>query len=390
MSIQVTEANLLPDFTGTSKRFGQFSRTILRSVLRRFPPLPLLILSMSAQKVEVGVYRPGVSEQDMRYAPAGMDRPWLLSPLIHFYARECAPGNLELDWTLLAGGKSLTTGKERITLDGGIFEVSLPLVGPFPDADRVTWVIRQEGKTTRGTSLLAWSNFKGKVTYEDGAWRPTYIQLHSHTWLKGQTLHIPVAGDGTFQAKVPKGIYAVLNVNGAGYCVDAMERWGWDYDLREDREDHFRLGRTELYSMHAFTIQGGPPTVFVTFRPTSLSRMLRLIDPSDRTPPKNSIYMQRITETLTKDPCAIAPELSRSDVKVWMDDVAYPIASLDRVTEMSGSAVNQVQYILQFVPPRKPIRGVAHEIRVEVLSTHTVDGKTVTDFGQSSVGLYPD
>jgi len=76
-------------------------------------------------------------------------------------------------------------------------------------------------------------------------------------------------------ALLPSRVYSVINVNGAGYKYDAMERWGWDYDLTRDRVDEFAIGRTEIYGMRAFDLNGPLPTIFVMFRPTALSRLLR-------------------------------------------------------------------------------------------------------------------
>ena len=45
--------------------------------------------------------------------------------------------------------------------------------------------------------------------------------------------------------------------------------------LTANREDDFVIGRTELYSIKALDIDGPISTVFVMFRPTALSRVLR-------------------------------------------------------------------------------------------------------------------
>jgi len=183
---------------------------------------------------------------------------------------------------------------------------------------------------------------------------------------------------------IPARVYSVMNVNGAGYKYESMERWAWDYDLTRDRLDEFTIGRTEIYAMRAFDLNAPLSTVFVMFRPTALSRMLRFDADGDGL---ISEAETKATIAAMKDsPTVIGPELEAADVKVWLNGNEERIVRFDRIPEYDGDFW-QVQYVLQIFPKVRPPRGVWHEIRVEVRSKEQAQGRDVIDFGQGSVGF---
>jgi len=145
-----------------------------------------------------------------------------------------------------------------------------------------------------------------------------------------------VGGDGRFDALLPSRVYSVINVNGAGYKYDAMERWGWDYDLTRDRVDEFAIGRTEIYGMRAFDLNGPLPTIFVMFRPTALSRALRFDADGD-----GFISDDETKATLAamKDsPTVIGPALEAADMKVWLNGNEEAIVRVDRIPSTTATS----------------------------------------------------
>jgi hypothetical protein len=175
-----------------------------------------------------------------------------------------------------------------------------------------------------------------------------------------------------------------MTVNGAGYKYDAMERWAWDYDLTRDRLDEFTIGRTEIYAMRAFDLNAPLPTIFVMFRPTALSRVVRFDADGDGR--LSDAETKAMMVALRDSPTAIGPELAAADVRVWLNGNEEPIVRFDRIPEYDGDFW-QVQYVLQIFPKVRPPRGVWHEIKVEVRSKEQVRGRDVIDFGQGSVGF---
>jgi len=204
-------------------------------------------------------------------------------------------------------------------------------------------------------------------------------------WGDPGQIQVPVATDGSFDAFVPARVYAILNANGGGYLFDSMERWAGTYDLTHDREDHFDIGRTEIYGLRAFDIIGGPKTIYLFFRPSSLSRIMRFHGSEEGV--LNADEKVRMVEALKSSPIAIAPELTAQNVKVWFDDQPLAVAQLNQIPEFDDGAW-QANYIVQCPPPSDQIsKNVWHHIRVEVESQESLRGKKITDFGQSSVDV---
>ncbi len=268
----------------------------------------------------------------------------------------------------------------------GAFELITRLSRKYPEATRVSYELAgAEGTTVRGRAALRWSRFRGQVKSLDGGWRSTYAELRPNGFASQALFHVPVGDDGRFDAQIPARVYSVINVNGAGYSRNAMERWAWDYDLTRDREEVFTVGRTELYGMHAFNIVGGPRTIFVAFRPTALSRVLQFDADGDGQVSKKE--REALGEALKQNPTAIGPELEAADVAVWMNGVPRKIAQFNRIPEWDGGYW-QVQYLLQFYPDEQVPFGVWHEIKIEVRSKEKLRGKEILDFGQGSVGFW--
>lgn len=353
-----------------------------------FAAYACLTLSLCAQEVEAGLYRPAASSLVMRYAPANVDETTPLAPLLHLYGRGFPAGRGTLEYAVLCGDQALHRGKVEIETQGRIFERSVELPQPFASADGVGYTVRimGSGEWWSGRAPLRWSKFSGRLEYVDGRMRPSYISLSPYTFKDCRFL-IPVGEDGSFAAQVPARVYAVANVNGAGYAYDAMERWAWDFDLSRDRQETFAVGRSELYGMRAFCLLGPTSTVFVVFRASALTRILQHAPLRDARP-KDEATMAAITEHLKENPLAVAPELARERVKVRLDGEEFPPSDLSRIVETSATGLNQALYILQFTPPRRPQRGVRHEIVVEVESRDVLHGELIRDFGQGSVGLY--
>jgi len=300
--------------------------------------------------------------------------------------RGFADGVCRLAYQIEGAGKPLHAGAAEVKVAHGVFELEEALSRRLPEATHVSYELTGgQPPAVRGRSELRWSRFHGQVKYLDGGWRSTYAQLRPNGFLSSVLFYVPISDDGRFDAQLPARIYSVINVNGAGYSRDAMERWAWDYDLTRDREELFTIGRTELYSIHAFNIVGGPSTIFVAFRPTALTRILHFDADGDG---RISAQERKAMEAaLMQSPTAIGPELRPENVTVWMNGVPQKIAQFNQIPEYDGEFW-QVQYILQFLPePRPVVPGVWHEIKLEVRSKESLRGREMVDFGQGSVGF---
>jgi len=369
------------DSTGYAQAEGQAdvvsNRTVTASPLAGF----------HHSLVEALLYNPSLEEVTSKYPYKAETTTRKLEPTLILTGMGIEDGNYALHYRIQSGRKTLYQGAADVSVVNGLFENVFSLPKKYPEADGVAYELKSKnnGASVHGSVPLRWSRFQGRVRYLDGGWRSAYINLRPNGFASAASLYVPVADDGRFDALLPSRIYSVINVNGTGYSYDAMERWAWDYDLTRDREDEFTIGRTELYGIHAFNLRGGAPTVFVSFRPTALSRILQFDEDGDsRTTGEERKKME---EAMKLSPTVIGPVLQASDVRVWLNGKEQKIEQFNLIPEYNGT-IWQVIYLLQFYPEPRPAFRVWHEIKLEVRSKETLRGKEIEDYGQGSVGFY--
>jgi len=339
-------------------------------------------------RVEAFLYNAPTDHVVLHYNYNKPDETLTVKSYLNLVGQDAPEGSAELTYSIQGASGSLRKGSLAITTDHGAFNTSVKLAKPIPEARAVEWTLKAAaGSSVSGRYELRWSRLHGRVTYRDGKMRSTYIELRPYNWsLPGETL-IPVAEDGSFDAMTPARVYRVVNVNGAGYSHDSLERWAWSYDLTSDREENFVIGRMELYGMRAFDLTGGPNMFYVIFRPTSLSRVLQFDANGDGVIDDNE--RAALVEGLKKSPTAIGPELQASDIKLWMDGAPLQVLSLTAMPEQDGDGVQQINYIAQCARPShwEPKFGMRSHIKLEVISHEKLHGAMVEDFGQGSVDI---
>lgn len=340
------------------------------------------LAGFSEPQVEALLYNPPLEQYRWKELDAEPVTRTLEARLVLF-GRGFADGAYRLTYRIERAGEPLHSGTAEVTVAFGGFEREEELGRGFPDATHVSYEL-VGAAAVRGRTELRWSRLHGQVKYLDGGWRSTYAELHPNGFASKVQFYVPVGEDGRFDARLPARVYSVVNVNGAGYSRDAMERWAWDYDLTRDREELFTIGRTELYGIHAFNIVGGPSTVFVAFRPTALTRILHF--DADGDGQVSDQERKALEAALARSPTAIGPELRSEDVTVWMNGVPQKIEQFNQIPEYDGK-LWQVQYLVQFMPEPRPVPGVWQEIKLEVRSNETLRGRPIVDFGQGSVGF---
>ena len=336
--------------------------------------------------VEALLYNPPANEVPWKEPDKSETSTRKIEPSLVMSGKGLPDGAYRLTYRIESGEQLLHAGAGEVSVAYGGFELVVTVGRNYPGATRVSYELEGEKRAAvRGHAALRWSRFRGQVTYLDGRWRSTYAELHPNGFASAALFDVPIGDDGRFDAWLPARVYSVINVNGAGYSRDAMERWAWDYDLTRDREEVFTIGRTELYGMHAFNIVGGPQTVFVAFRPTALSRLLQFdADGDGRVSDEERKAMMA---AMKLSPTVIGPELQAADVTVWINGFPQKIAQFNQIPEYDGDFW-QVQYLLQFLPEPRLAHGAWHEIKLEVRSKENLRGKESIDFGQGSVGLW--
>jgi hypothetical protein len=361
---------------------------LYRTVFTTFTFFSLSAISFAEVVVHAYLYNPKTDSTVLTYPYPRANQTNLFYPFLVITGIGAPDGTYQLDYSLESKKTSSFQGSLTLKPKKGIFAQEIKLDKRYPSAERVHWKLRGENSVVfSGVALLRWSRFHGKVTFLDPQKKSdAYIEMQTFGFGAPGKISLPVDNEGLFDAIVPARIYRILNINSSGYSYNAMERWAWDYDLTNDREDEFIIGRTEIYSIRAFEIIGGPRTLFVTFRPTALTRVLKfdadgngLVEGDER---------NAMGEALKKSFLAIGPELKADNIKIWIDGKPYPVAHVSQIPEYNGNDMYQVQYVVQIYPDAR-LSGSIHEIKVEVESEEELNGKKFRDWGQGSAGYYP-
>jgi hypothetical protein len=342
----------------------------------------------AATTVEAYLFNPVTDQVVIRYPYSKPADIVSLKPSLNLVGKDFHDGEGQLSYTIEEKGRNLFTGTVAVRIKNSHFNLQIDLERKFSTADGIHWRIVCNGaEAASGHSDLAWARFHGKVAYKSGIPRSTSIVLLPVRFNGFGKIEIPVADDGIFDAMVPARVYSIVNVNGGGYRFDAMERWAGTYDLTHDREDRFDVGRTEIYGLRAFEIVGGPRSIFLFFRPSSLTRAMHFDADGDGL--LSDAEMNSMLQGLKSSPTAIGPELNANSVKVWFDNMPLQVAQLNQIPEFDGDGMWQVNYIVQCPLPadQKISQNVWHHIKIEVESVETLRGKSISDFGQGSVDM---
>jgi hypothetical protein len=361
--------------------------------MRRFPFILAVCAFLAASAgrsfadvaVNAYLYNPNTDSLTLRYPYPREAEHHRFSPFLVLAGTGAADGAYRLRYSLEGGGKTLFHGTADLEVKNGLFATEIKLDRRYPKAERVRWTISGgSAAKSGGVAALAWSRFHGRVKFRNPEDRAdASIDMHPLGFGAPGRIVVPLDPDGGFDLLVPARVYRVVNVNSTGYCVNSLERWAWDYDLTRDREDEFTIGRMEIYSVRAFEIIGGPATLFVSFRPSTLTRVLRF--DSNRNGRLDPEELRAVGTALKESCTAIGPELTAEDVTVLIDGKPYPVVQLTRVPEYGGDGSYQVQYLLQVYPEHR-LGGLSHEITVRV---EELDGRKILDWGEGTVGYYP-
>jgi hypothetical protein len=346
----------------------------------------LTTVTASAADVRAYLYNPAEDKVLLKYPYQREAETVEYHPFLVIAGADVPEGEYRLGYSIEREGQVLFSGSSPVKTIGRLIMSEIRLEKRYPEAQAVRWELKGAGPTTlSGTAPLKWSRFHGTVKYRDpGIRQSAYIELNTIGFGAPGKIHIPVADNGTFDTLIPARIYKVLNVNSTGYQYNAMERWGWDYDLTRDREDEFVIGRTEIYGMNAFRLTGGPSTILVAFRPTALSRVLGF--DADKNGRLNDQESAKMSEALKKSFTAIGPELKAENIKAWIDGKPYQVVQLTQTPEFNGDGRYQVLYLVQLFLDRPLMPQASHEIKIEVESEEHLNGEKVIDWGQGSVG----
>ncbi|MGB9694228.1 MAG: carboxypeptidase-like regulatory domain-containing protein [Fervidobacterium sp.] len=142
---------------------------------------------------------------------------------------------------------------------------------------------------------------------------------------------------GEYKISVKKGLYMAL-VAYKDYKIKYLEYWAWNLPAYQDLHINPHIGGIEVYALNAFRPQGAYPSLIIYFRPMSLKR-----------------YQEFEKKKTGKkiDIIDIAPDLSKDDIKVKINNKPVKILELNRVKEYAGGVYSLIAYLAQLPLPKR-------------------------------------
>jgi hypothetical protein len=121
------------------------------------------------------------------------------------------------------------------------------------------------------------------------------------------------------------------------YTVWFLEYWAWNVPVTDTLELSPRIGGLELYALNAFRPQGAWPSLFVYFRPMSLSRY--------------RADQERISEASEEEIVDIAPPLQTDNITVDINGSRVEVVCLNPVREYVGEGNHMDACLVQVSLP---------------------------------------
>jgi hypothetical protein len=140
---------------------------------------------------------------------------------------------------------------------------------------------------------------------------------------------------GNYSLEVTPGIYTALLAT-RGYKTENLEYWAWNVPALKNLVIDPLIDGVELYAINAFMPQGGPASLFIYFRPMSLTRINAYVKKEGGAKDKIEFY-------------DIAPELTMEDIEIKISGKKVKIIDVFRIREQTSNLQAMAAYMVQCV-----------------------------------------
>lgn len=144
--------------------------------------------------------------------------------------------------------------------------------------------------------------------------------------------------DGKYEINVEKGLYYTFYAC-KDYKVNYLEYWAWNVPIFDNMEMNARIDGLEIYSLEAFPVKRGFPQLMLYFRPMSLKRAKEL-------EAKGLVNFKEKTIDDSVKIIDISPELTKDDIKVFVNDEKVEVFEVNRVKEYGGENQSMYSYLV--------------------------------------------
>jgi hypothetical protein len=174
--------------------------------------------------------------------------------------------------------------------------------------------------------------------------------------------------DGKYSLDISRGNYIALWAC-KDYAIKNLEYWAWNIPAYQDLEINPRINGLEVYAINAWIPQGGLPSMQIYFRPMSLKRAkefsqhLGIGFPLSPDELRNLSYNFSIID--------IAPNLTKGDIEVLIDDQTVEVLEVNKVREAAGGNRSIYGYLIQTTIPTNLKNSDYSRIRIIVSGRET-------------------
>ena len=204
-------------------------------------------------------------------------QPEFFTPKTHFRVHAALPNaTAPAEVTVSAICNGIAAFENTYTVEelgpGGAIDLRKPADTLVSDPERLDIKILTGGKSYTESIRCEYAVISGKVTDFDGAPFPAAVIFNMDSFEGFENgLGVWSDRDGNYSIRLPKGEYNSVYVDDNSYGKTSLEAWCWKMIIDRDESHDFKIGNGEVYSMDVWANNGGPPSLFVYFRPMVLS-----------------------------------------------------------------------------------------------------------------------
>jgi hypothetical protein len=155
--------------------------------------------------------------------------------------------------------------------------------------------------------------------------------------------------DGKYSLNIDEGNYFALWAC-KDYAAKNLEYWAWSIPAYQDLEVNPRINGLEVYAINAWMPQGGLPSMQIYFRPMSLKRAKEFSQRLGVGFPPSPDEIRNVSHNFSV--IDIAPNLTKDDIEVLIDDQAVKILEVNKVKEAAGGNQSIYGYLIQTTIPK--------------------------------------
>lgn len=359
--------------------------------------LCLLLVGEKESSTEVNIYFYNFEPFSFRWTNKFKKQDQVLSfrPSVETELKNFSGRKFTLSLSLLdPNGKTVFSKKQEIervkedTKDYVIVVFYLEEMIPYPIKATVdvTW---EKGRFKKEIPL-EFVRIHGKSTNFDGSPRKDFILVKDCGF---EDVYVgQCQEDGFYEMILPKRTYNGIVIDDETYDYLTLENWVWNFTAYRDMELNFQVGSLEVYNLHVWPNNGGARTLFISFRPMSLYRGNLMDNNKDYEisdeEKKEGRYSITDEEFKHNPYSGLAPQLDKSEVRIFLDEMELEVVSIQPYPEFIGSKEGQNKYItaynVQALRGKNRVAPGRHFIRVVIQDELEYEGKTIIEKGEGS------